>query len=65
MAADGGIVVESETIAFVREVHACSLLLINAGADRTQQEFALRTIVEACNNELVRRGIDSSPGKKV
>lgn len=50
--------VDSETIAFIRSVHAASLLLLQAGSDRTQQETALRLIIEVTNEELVRRGIE-------
>ncbi len=58
--AEPNIIVDPETVDFVRTVHAASLILIQAGNDRTQQEYALRMIVEAANSELVRRGIEDS-----
>ncbi len=54
------IVIDRETVTFIRTVHAASLLLLQAGEDRSQQETALRMIVEAANDELVRRGIDDT-----
>lgn len=55
---DSRIVIDGRTVAFVRTVHAASLLLIQAGSDRTQQEVSLRMIIEACNDELIYRGME-------
>ncbi len=52
--------VDPETISFVRTVAAAGLALINAGTDKTQAEWAIRTIIEACNEELVRLGIEDA-----
>ncbi len=54
------VTVEAETVAFVRTVHAASLLLLQAGRDRSQQESALMMIIEACNHELDRLCINDS-----
>ena len=50
--------VESEIVSYIRTVHAASLLLLQSDGDRTQQETALRMIIEASNSELVRLGIE-------
>lgn len=50
--------VDAEIVSYIRTVHAASLLLLQAGNDRTQQESALRMIIEASNEELVRLGIE-------
>ncbi len=59
------VVVDTETVSFVRTVHAASLLLLQAGTDRTQQESSLRMIIEACNEELIRRGIDDKSNNRL
>lgn len=50
--------VDPETVSYIRTINAASLLLIQAGANRTQQEEALRMIIDASNEELIRRGIE-------
>lgn len=50
--------VDAETVAYIRTIHAASLLLLQAGNDRTQQETALRMIIEASTEELDRRGLE-------
>lgn len=59
------ITVEGRTVAFVRTVHAASLLLIQAGSDRSQQEVSLRMIIEACNEELIHRGMEDESHNRV